>query len=222
MSLSKDSIVPPTTRQVTIRRCSARRNGSHLLPPAPKKGSAPCRAARMRSQARPDHDCSGGGWRKVFLLTDFVCSGRGAITGGGAASSSSSSSSDTVGTAGVSETAFTFCVCYTNGKNKNPIACSKQNIWQVQTPKILSLHGKWKGSLALPDTTVQTELVTCLRDRNPLPKDLRPTWALSLPSQHPHGRPINSGDNFWVWTYLSLLMLPLLFCCFDPNPKHVD
>lgn len=45
-----------------------------------------------------------------FLLTDLVCSGRGAITGGGAASSSSSSSSDTEGTAGVSETAFTFCM----------------------------------------------------------------------------------------------------------------
>lgn len=41
-------------------------------------------------------------------LTDFVCSGRGAITGGGVASSSSSSSSDTGGTAGVSDTVFTF------------------------------------------------------------------------------------------------------------------
>lgn len=41
-------------------------------------------------------------------LTDFVCSGRGAITGGGVASSSSSSSSETGGTAGVSDTVFTF------------------------------------------------------------------------------------------------------------------
>lgn len=42
------------------------------------------------------------------ILTDFVCSGRGAITGGGVASSSSSSS-DTVATAGVSDTALEFC-----------------------------------------------------------------------------------------------------------------
>lgn len=42
------------------------------------------------------------------LLTDLVCSGRGAITGGGVASSSSSSS-DTVATVGVSDTALEFC-----------------------------------------------------------------------------------------------------------------
>jgi len=48
--------------------------------------------------------------KEALVLTDLVCSGRGAITGGGAASSSSSSSSDTEGTAGVSDTAFTFCM----------------------------------------------------------------------------------------------------------------
>lgn len=41
-------------------------------------------------------------------LTDFVCSGLGAITGGGVASSSSSSS-ETVATAGVSDTVLEFC-----------------------------------------------------------------------------------------------------------------
>lgn len=46
--------------------------------------------------------------RVQAVLTDLVCSGRGAITGGGVASSSSSSS-DTVATAGVSDTALEFC-----------------------------------------------------------------------------------------------------------------
>lgn len=45
----------------------------------------------------------------VFVLTDLVCSGRGAITGGGSASSSSSSS-DTVAMAGVSDTTLEFYV----------------------------------------------------------------------------------------------------------------
>lgn len=51
-------------------------------------------------------------WQKgdsVCVLTDLVCSGRGAITGGGSASSSSSSS-DTVAMAGVSDTALELCV----------------------------------------------------------------------------------------------------------------
>lgn len=43
------------------------------------------------------------------LLTDLVCSGLGAMTGGGSASSSSSSS-DTVAMAGVSDTALELCV----------------------------------------------------------------------------------------------------------------
>ncbi len=45
----------------------------------------------------------------MCVLTDLVCSGRGAITGGGSASSSSSSS-ETVAMAGVSDTAFELCV----------------------------------------------------------------------------------------------------------------
>lgn len=204
MSLSKDSLVPPTTRQVTIRRCFARRNGSHLLPPAPKKGSAPCCAARIEEsgETRPRLQRRGlkesisahrfcvfrarsyhRGWSCIiFIIFIFRHCGH---------------------CRGLRDSLHILRVLH-KWQKKTPIACYKQSIWQVRTPKILSLHGKWKGSPALPDTTVQTELITCLCDRNPLPKNLRPTWALSLPSQHPHGRPSNSGDNFWVWIYLSL------------------
>lgn len=49
-----------------------------------------------------------------------MCSGRGAITGGGVASSSSSSSSETGGTAGVSDTVFTFCTAEKKPDSSGP------------------------------------------------------------------------------------------------------
>lgn len=199
-SLIKDSC-PPTTRQVTTLRSLCQKEWLPLPPSCSQEGLSisPCRGTKPVQAWLWLQQCR---LNKGFLLTDLVCSGRGAITGGGAASSSSSSSSDTEGTAGVSDTAFTFCMekqiakiktqsHVTNKnhkhwikllteialkqvqKNNNQNSLVSYSLWKIQNPRFLDLHGTWMCSPALPDTAVQTELLICLSDSNPLPKDLR-------------------------------------------------
>lgn len=113
-----------------------------------------------------------------------MCSGRGAITGGGVASSSSSSSSETGGTAGVSDTVFTFCTV------------KKSQIHQVRPTWNLSYqdHPSSKRNITPlpfwnPHQPPSSTFVSLVLGTQPLPASsfsshspLRP-WRLPSPTQ---------------------------------------
>lgn len=154
------------------------------------------------SQSRPDCDCSSAGWKKNFC-SRIWCVQVAELSQAVELHHLHHPHLQTLRALQGSQRqpSHSAWSC-TNSKNQNPIACCKQNhkrwikllteialkqvqksnnqnrlvscsVWKIQSPRFLCLHGKWMCSPALPDTAIQTELLICLTDSNPLPKDLR-------------------------------------------------
>lgn len=208
----------------------------------------PCRGTK--SQSRPDCHCSSVGWKKNFC-SQIWCVQVVELSQGVELHHLHRPHLQTLRALQGSQRqpSHSAWSC-TNGRNQNAITCYKQNhkhwiklltelalkqvqknnnqnrlvsysVWKIQSPMFLGLHGKWMCSPALPDTTVQTELLICLVTEILFPRaweDLGSLTAFPIPTQ--------LSSKFWdaqVWKYLSLFILsPSVFCLLQTLTLHYE